>query len=390
MLLYKDTSQKIISFELKVKNMRFLQYKLVIGEKSGGEIYSTMKKSMLTAKEIDESYKGPEFLWVFYQLGDYDRFELTLLKWEVWSSLRPGKFDEMNNAAFVGPSAGIFFYYIDEPDSFESIEEQIKYFISHSNSDEAPVFVVCLFDAHSISQEKLVKLDRYVFHNEVVQKLRAQLVPIPIHALLGENSQAVVDTLFRLITFKLQPKISQELNIASEFWKLSMDELRYLLTLDKIGRRPRPRLAPPEPPKPKVELVVTQELEAREEVSGKVEDKKTDAIQVIGKIDVSGLSEAELKKKAEEEDVAITKEGELIKIIEVQPEVLVDLSIKGAIVPRRYPIPRHCPKCGNYRQTSIREDNDPTFILLDYPRIYGIKYICGICGNEWRKTYELD
>ncbi len=369
-----------------MKNMRYLQYKLVIGEKSGGEIYSAFKTTMTTAKEIDSTYKGPEFLWTFYQLGDYDQFELTLLKWEVWSSLRPGHLDEVNNAAFVGPSACLFFYYIDEPDSFEAIEQQLKYFISHRNSDEAPIFVICLYDAHSLSQEKLLKLERYNYHSEVIQKFRAQLLPIPIHSLLGENSQAVIDTLFRLITFKLQPKISQELNIAKEFWKLSMEELRILLTMDKMGKRPRPRLAPLEPPKPKIEPVIIQEpTQATVD-----ETKKAEAIQVVGKIDVAGLSAEELLRKAEEADVAITKEGEMIKIVEAKPEVLVDLSIKGAIVPRKYPIPRHCPKCGNYRQTSIREDNDTTFILLDYPRIYGIKYICGICGNEWRKTYELD
>lgn len=369
--------------------MRYLQYKLVIGEKSGGEIYSTLRSTSMTAKDVDPSYKGPEFLWTFYQLGDYDRFELTLLKWEVWSSLRPGHTDEVNNAAFVGPSACLFFYYIDEPDSFEAIEQQLKYFISHRNSDEAPIFVVCLFDAHTISQEKLLKLERYEYHNEIVQKFRAQLLPIPIQALLGDTSQAVIDTLFRLITFKLQPKISQELNIAKEFWKLNMEELRTLLTLDKMGKRPRPRLAPPEPPTPKVEPIIIQE--PTETINAAMdESKKSESIQVVGKIDVSGLSQAELLKKAEEADVAITKDGELIKIVDAQPEVLVDLSLKGAIVPRKYPIPRHCPKCGNYRQSSIREDNDTTFILLDYPRIYGIKYICGICGNEWRKSYELD
>lgn len=363
--------------------MRFLQYKIIIGEKEGGEIYSTFKKSMILAKSIDETYKGPEFLWEFYQLGDYDRFELTLLKWEVWSSLKMGKSNEVNNAAFVGPSAGLFFYYFDEPDSYSAIEEQIDYFIGQRNTDEAPIFAICLFDSKSLPQEKLVNIEKYQNQNEAIAKKGGQLLPVPISALLGPNSQAVIDTFFRLVTFKLQSKLSQELNIVKEFWKLSLEELKILLTLDKMGKRPRARLAPPEPVIEKVELVEpAAEAESAE--------SKVDSTEVIGKIDLSALSEEELKAKADSEDVAITKDGELIKIVEATPELLVDLSLKGAIVPRKYPIPRHCKKCGNYRQTAIREANDPTFILLDYPRILGIKYICGNCGNEWRKTYELD
>jgi len=35
----------------------------------------------------------------------------------------------------------------------------------------------------------------------------------------------------------------------------------------------------------------------------------------------------------------------------------------------------------------IREVPDKSRIIVDYPRIYGKKYICGKCGAQWR--YEV-
>jgi len=45
---------------------------------------------------------------------------------------------------------------------------------------------------------------------------------------------------------------------------------------------------------------------------------------------------------------------------------------------------RRCPKCGNVNKALIREMPDKTHIILAYPRMYGKKYKCGLCGTEWR------
>ncbi len=44
-----------------------------------------------------------------------------------------------------------------------------------------------------------------------------------------------------------------------------------------------------------------------------------------------------------------------------------------------------CPRCGNLNKSMIREVEDRTNILMDYPLIYGKKYVCGECGAEWKK-----
>ena len=46
---------------------------------------------------------------------------------------------------------------------------------------------------------------------------------------------------------------------------------------------------------------------------------------------------------------------------------------------------RKCPKCGNEDKMLIHESIDKGNIILDYPRMYGKKYRCGRCGQEWRE-----
>jgi len=44
-----------------------------------------------------------------------------------------------------------------------------------------------------------------------------------------------------------------------------------------------------------------------------------------------------------------------------------------------------CPKCGNVMRNMFREVEDRGHVVMDYPLIYGKKYICGKCGSHFRK-----
>jgi hypothetical protein len=46
---------------------------------------------------------------------------------------------------------------------------------------------------------------------------------------------------------------------------------------------------------------------------------------------------------------------------------------------------RKCPNCGNEDKMMIHESVDKSNIILDYPRMYGKKYRCGLCGCLWRE-----
>jgi len=45
---------------------------------------------------------------------------------------------------------------------------------------------------------------------------------------------------------------------------------------------------------------------------------------------------------------------------------------------------RKCPTCFNTNKKFIREFTDKSNIIMQYPRIYGKKFKCGICRTEWK------
>ena len=46
---------------------------------------------------------------------------------------------------------------------------------------------------------------------------------------------------------------------------------------------------------------------------------------------------------------------------------------------------RKCPSCEEENKNMIHESTDKTNIINDYPRVYGKKFRCGRCGQEWRE-----
>ena len=46
---------------------------------------------------------------------------------------------------------------------------------------------------------------------------------------------------------------------------------------------------------------------------------------------------------------------------------------------------RKCPKCANEDKMLLHESVDKSNIILDYPRMYGKKFRCGLCGCLWRE-----
>jgi len=44
-----------------------------------------------------------------------------------------------------------------------------------------------------------------------------------------------------------------------------------------------------------------------------------------------------------------------------------------------------CPKCGNVNRNMMREVEDRSHIIMDYPLMFGRKFICGKCNTQFRK-----
>lgn len=47
-----------------------------------------------------------------------------------------------------------------------------------------------------------------------------------------------------------------------------------------------------------------------------------------------------------------------------------------------------CPRCGNNNKNMLREADDTSHKINDYPLIYGKKYKCGKCGSWFRRESE--
>jgi predicted RNA-binding Zn-ribbon protein involved in translation (DUF1610 family) len=63
---------------------------------------------------------------------------------------------------------------------------------------------------------------------------------------------------------------------------------------------------------------------------------------------------------------------------------------KGAILIQEESGRLKCPTCGNVNRNMMREVENRDHIIMDYPLMYGKKYICGNCGQNWRKNDDFE
>jgi len=88
----------------------------------------------------------------------------------------------------------------------------------------------------------------------------------------------------------------------------------------------------------------------------------------------------EAEKAKSEKGASATKASDIApkKPSEVIKEQVLGVSESSAGIRRK------CPNCGNTNPASIHEQVDKTRIIMESPRMYGKKYICGECGTEWK------
>jgi hypothetical protein len=117
-----------------------------------------------------------------------------------------------------------------------------------------------------------------------------------------------------------------------------------------------------------VQLKAESVLEGEDE-----DDKKAAAIQPEFKSEVAEVSPEEVQAEISE-----------IKSSGAAPGIpgRTDSSI---ITVEKLEGRRKCPECGIDDPHMIHESVDKSNIVLDYPRVYGKKYLCGQCGCIWRE-----
>jgi len=121
--------------------------------------------------------------------------------------------------------------------------------------------------------------------------------------------------------------------------------------------------------------------------------KESDAVQL--------RAESELEPETEADKAAAKIEPELKTTIEevkapVAHQIKAEVSSSAApgrpgqvdesiMTIEREEGRRKCPKCANDDKAMIHETVDKSNIILDYPRMYGKKFRCGLCGTLWRE-----
>ncbi len=93
-------------------------------------------------------------------------------------------------------------------------------------------------------------------------------------------------------------------------------------------------------------------------------------------------------KQEESEGLSLKVSGpEAVESHHVEKPPVVEVSPKNkSILIQKGTGRLKCPKCGNINHNMIREVQDRSNIIHDYPIIYGKKYICGECGSQWRRS----
>ncbi len=95
------------------------------------------------------------------------------------------------------------------------------------------------------------------------------------------------------------------------------------------------------------------------------------------------INEDNMKAKTEipiKRELSIESRESVLDIIDDKSPAI---SLKSSVLTSENSVERRkCPSCGD--ESSVHEVIDKSIILMAYPRIYGKKKYCGLCGYEWK------
>jgi len=361
--------------------IRYIEYQIVIGCGPPGLITEDIRE--LANPEDYVSYEGApkeevdnsiwqegqvihhlsrsSYVWNFslvYKAGNFD-----VIKWKTAFAWKVKSEEEilMEKALFIGASAGVFFIMIDEDidENFTKLADMMDVFIEKTKHD-APFLVYGVIE----NKEKIAELKT---DKDMLKNLADVKKWVLQHG--GE---------FRLDNLKeLKMNLTHLINEYSHF------------ILTKVTAKTNyPNLELGE-----VHFIDYDDLAALKEIEEAL-SKQVKAGQTVDHL-LSELFFSYLERAEFQEEVYVPPvEEEVEAEVKVEEEVIKPPPSKIKIILEeiRKGIRRQCPKCFNYDRTKIREAIDKENIIMENPNIYGFKYICGMCGNEWRtqKDWKIE
>jgi hypothetical protein len=252
----------------------------------------------------------------------------------------------MEKGLFIGVSGGVFFIKIDEEigDNFIHLADIMDTFIEKTHMEHHAPFIVygVIEDQKKIAELKtneemlknLADVKKWVAQHRGEFKLE-NLTEIKI------NLPYLVRDFTHFILTKLKSK--------TNYSNLQLGEVHFLDYQDISALK-------------EIEATLTEQAKAGETVD-----------QLLSELFFKYL------KMPEFQEEIITKPIEIPEVSKPAPS-----KIKIILEEIRKGLRRQCPKCFNNDRNKIREVIDRENIIMENPNIYGFKYICGMCGHEFK------
>ncbi|MFX1275069.1 MAG: hypothetical protein ACFFAT_08505 [Promethearchaeota archaeon] len=362
--------------------MRYIEYQIVIGDAPPEILFEEIKEIAThdQTKKLDSTQQGvvrvdayPEgvihhikedpYVWTFSLIYRNKTFDVIKFKTAgSWRSDVEAKQElSIDKALYVGIVAGVFFIMIDEniEDNFTQLADMIDVFIEKTKTEEAPFIVYGLIE----NKQKIAELKT----NQAQLKNLADVkhwVSKNGGEFRLENLKEMKANLPHLIT-DYSHYILTKLKTKTNYPDLQLGEVHFLDHEDLAALK-------------EIEEALMEQAKAGETVDALLSDLFFKFLQKPEFIEEKFVPIEIIEEKVEE-------------TIEARPP---PSKIKIILEEIRRGLRRQCPKCFNMDRNSIREVLDHDNLIYDFgtDKIYGFKYICGMCAHEWRieKNWKIE
>jgi len=318
-------------------------------EDASPEVYD---KDALFPEPIIRHLSKTSYIWNFsliYKAGFFD-----VIKWKTAFAFRwkEDKLTEdieivMDKGLFIGAVGGIFFISIDDEihENFNNLADMMDIFLEKTHKEAPFVVYGCFKDKEQISRFKSDK--EMMKHLADVKKwISSHKGEFRLENLteLKANLDYFISEYSHFILTRLTGK--------TKYPNLGLGEVHYLDYADLIALK-------------EIESALAEQVKAGETVD-----------ELLAKLFFEILKRKEFQEeKIEKPKEDITQE----EVIELKPS-----KIKQILEEIRLGIRRMCPSCFNNDRKKIKEIVDREHLIMENPNIYGFKFVCGMCGHEWK------
>jgi len=367
--------------------MRYLEYLVVLGDGPPGLIIDDIKElanpediitedtvpveeekkaSIWEKTEIHHLSKST-YVWNFSLI--YRERSFDIIKWKTSSSWKERKKEDdellMEKALFIGADAGVFFISIDDEidENFTKLADMMDVF-REKTKGAAPFLVYAVIE----NKEKIAELktNKDMLKNVAdVKKWTTQ------HGgeFRLENLKEIRMNLTHLIS-DYSHFILSKLQSKTNYPNLKLGEVHYMDYEDLAALK-------------EIEDSLVEQTKAGQTVDDLLSEQFFELFEKPEFQEEKYIPPPEPEPKAIEEPLE-----------EPEPEEITPPPSKIKMILReiRLGIRRQCPKCFNNERNKIREVVDRTHIIMENPNVYGFKFVCGMCGNEWKtkKDWEIN